>query len=111
MLRLSELTDQERERFAAGDWKYAPRALLETKPRPLSPWENWLFLAWKRLSQGRRSGAMGGPGNIPWSDIQNFLDREGINDAVTRETVERVIYRMDSAAQAEVHRMAKVKRA
>ena len=54
---------------------------------------------------------MGGPGNIPWSDIQNFLDREGIKDAVTRETVERVIYRMDSAAQAEVHRMAKVKRA
>lgn len=101
MIILGSLTDAEREMWSDGDWRTAPRILVQSKPKgPLSPVESFLLRCWRRLSSGRAPG-FDGPGPLNWSDMQQLFDREGVRDPVLRETYEGFLYRVDAAAQKQ----------
>ena len=86
----------------------APAALLG---RPELP-EHLLFVrkAFHEISLDRPLGAMGGCGPIPWSSIDQYASRHGIDDPDAFERFERLIraqdrvYLEDAAEKLKVNR-------
>lgn len=102
-MRAGELNEDERKRVEDGTLRL--RALEEVRPEgPLSAFEQFIFRGWQRLAPGRRSGGFGA-GSIPWRDVQEWMDRAGV-ERWRREQVESVIYAVDAKVQKEMAKRA-----
>jgi hypothetical protein len=101
-MRLGELTDDERRQVESGDLRL--KAIESVRPPTLSAFERFVFRGWQRLAPGRRTGGFGA-GSIPWRDVQEWMDRSGV-ESWRREQVEAVIYTIDAAAQKEIGKRA-----
>lgn len=84
-----------------------PKALAE---RPdLWPHLHFYSSAFSQLSTERPLGAMGGCGAVPWSAIDRFAARYGIDDLDMFERFERLIRAQDRVYLADVAERAKNK--
>ncbi|HEX2554252.1 MAG TPA: hypothetical protein VHL98_11150 [Microvirga sp.] len=72
-----------------------PRALLE-QPE-IWPHLAWVWDAFNDLSSDRPFGAMGGAGRIPWSSIDRYAARHGIDDPDAFDRFKRLLGAMDRA--------------